>query len=169
MMKAFAVSGFSFSGKTFLLEQLISHLIEEGFTVATVKNTMEDQEEPEGTDTWRHAQSGSNPTILVGPSSATIRIKGNVSFLNLTKIFDSDFLLLEGFKELDVPRFWCVGTESKETDFKPTQVKAIVVWEGENYQADMQDIPVVSNSKISLLTDILKREAIDVNSLNGRV
>ncbi len=163
-MRVFAVSGFSFSGKTFLLEQLISKLKGEGKTVACVKSTKDDIVAPEGTDTWRHAQAGANPTILMGPSTATLRIKGPSSISRFEKIVDADFLLLEGFKDLDIPRFWCIGEEEGDTSYSPKQVKAYVVWEGVHLGSSQDGVPIIPNSEIDRLVDIMKQYAIDYSS-----
>ncbi|MFW9918883.1 MAG: molybdopterin-guanine dinucleotide biosynthesis protein B [Candidatus Thorarchaeota archaeon] len=166
-MQVFAVSGFSFSGKTFLLEQLISKLKEEGKSVASIKSTKEDIIAPEGTDTWRHAQAGANPTLLIGPSTATMRARGKTAISKFAKIIDVDYLLLEGFKELEVPRFWCIGEEIAEEQFSPSNVKAYVVWEGVDLGSSKDGVPIIPNSDIQRLVAILKEEAIDYFSING--
>ena len=164
-MLVFAVSGFSFSGKTFLVEQLVGKLVSQGFTVATMKSTWEDIDAPTGTDTWRHACAGANPTVLLGPHSASVSVKGEASFSDFTKYIDTDYLILEGFKSLDVPRFWCIGEEKTEESFAPTKVMAYVVWEGTKSGPIGQDAPVVSNSKIDQILEIAKKGAVDIQSI----
>lgn len=163
-MGVFAVSGFAFSGKTFLLEQLISRLIAEGKSVASIKSTKEDIVAPEGTDTWRHAQAGANPTLLLGPTTATMRFKGKIPTTHFVKMIfenlDYQYLLLEGFKSLNVPRFWCIGEESSNDTFMPANVKAYVVWEGTDIGEVKDGIPVIPNSDIDRLVSIIKEESV---------
>lgn len=164
-MRVFAVSGFSFSGKTFLLEQIVEKLSSEGISVATVKSTKEDVRAPEGTDTWRHSVAGANPTVLAGPNTTTIRFNNNVSFLCVANTLNVDFLLLEGFKTLDIPKFWCIGESSEEITEIPETVRAIVIWEGSKLDSSFGDTPVISNAEIDKLTGIVKVEAIDIQDV----
>ncbi len=162
-MRVFAVSGFSFSGKTFLLEQIIEKLTSEGISVATVKSSKGDIRAPEGTDTWRHGVAGSNPTMLVGPTTTTIRFNKRISILKMADVLNVDYLLLEGFKELDVPKFWCVGEALEEITEIPKTVKAIIIWEGAKRGTSFGDTPIISNAEIDKLTSIVKAEAIDIH------
>lgn len=164
-MRVFAVSGFSFSGKTFLLEQIVEKLTSEGISVATVKSTKEDIRAPEGTDTWRHGIAGANPTVLAGPNTMTIRFNNRVSILKVADALNVDYLLLEGFKELDVPKFWCIGETSEEVTEIPKTVRAIICWEGAKIDSSFAEIPVISNAEIDELTSIVKAEAIDVQDV----
>ncbi|MDF1538912.1 MAG: molybdopterin-guanine dinucleotide biosynthesis protein B [Candidatus Thorarchaeota archaeon] len=164
-MRVFAVSGFSFSGKTFLLEQIVKQLVSEGISVATVKSTKEDIRAPEGTDTWRHGVAGANPTILSGPNTTTIRFNDRVDILKVADTLNVDYLLLEGFKGLDVPKFWCIGETSEEISEIPNTIRAIIIWEGSKIASSLDDIPIISNAEIDKLTSIVKTEAIDVHDV----
>lgn len=166
-MQVFGVSGFSFSGKTFLLEQIVERLTSEGFSVATVKSTHKDVRAPEGTDTWRHSVAGANPTVLLGPNTTTIRYDNNVELLKIAEIINADFLLLEGFKSLDVPKFWCLGETSENSEQIPKDVQAIVIWEGSKLDFSHDGIQIISNSEIDKLVDIVKTEAIDIQEFRG--
>ena len=164
-MRVFAVSGFSFSGKTFLIEQLVNTLRAKGHTVASVKSSQEDAVAPEGTDTWRHSKAGADPTILLGPNSTTIRYSNRLDWSVLLGNSSADFLLIEGMKSLDVPKFWCVGERSRDEGPPPNGAKAIVIWEGESYDRDTAGIPVIPNIETERLTEIVISEAVDINSI----
>jgi molybdopterin-guanine dinucleotide biosynthesis protein MobB len=165
-MRVFAVSGFSFSGKTFLLEQIIQSLASEGFTVATIKSTSEDIRAPEGTDTRRHSMAGANPTVLFGPETSTIRFEQRVGILEVANALKVDYLLLEGFKQLEIPKFWCIGEESVPIDSLPDSVKAIVIWEGSSVESPFAEIPTYSNAEIETLVDIVKEQSVDIKSVS---
>jgi molybdopterin-guanine dinucleotide biosynthesis protein B len=164
-MRVFAVSGYSFSGKTFLIEQLVKALRAKGHTVASVKSSQEDSVAPDGTDTWRHSKAGADPTILLGPNSTTIRYSNRLDWGVLLRSGNADFLLIEGMKSLDVPKFWCVGERSRDEGQPPNGTKAIVIWEGESYDRDAAGIPVIPNIETERLTDIVISEAVDINTL----
>ncbi len=165
-MRVFAVSGFSFSGKTFLLEQIIQSLTSEGLTVATIKSSAENIIAPEGTDTWRHGMAGASPTVLTGPKTSTVRFNRRVGISEVAKLLNVDYLLLEGFKKLEVPKFWCIGEESEPIESLPKCVKAIVIWEGTTFEPPIEGIPTISNAKIDTLVDIVKTEAVDIKTVS---
>ncbi|MHA2425063.1 MAG: molybdopterin-guanine dinucleotide biosynthesis protein B [Candidatus Thorarchaeota archaeon] len=164
-MRVFAVSGFSFSGKTFLLEQIIQRLTSEGLTVTSIKSSAEDINAPEGTDTWRHGKAGANPTVIVGPGTSTIRFSQRVKIADVAKSLKTDYLLLEGFKKLEVPKFWCIGEESEPIKELPKSVKAIVIWEGTTLDTPIEGVPTMSNAEVESLVDIVKSESVDINSI----
>ncbi len=164
-MRVFAVSGFSFSGKTFLLEQIIQSLTSEGYKVATIKGSIENIIAPEGTDTWRHGKAGANPTILSGPDTTTVRFNRRVSISEIANVLEVDFLLLEGFKQLEVPKFWCIGEESEPVEELPKTVKAVVIWEGTAHKPQIEGIPTISNADIETLVRIVKDESVGIESI----
>jgi molybdopterin-guanine dinucleotide biosynthesis protein B len=164
-MRVFAVSGFSFSGKTFLLEQIIQSLTSEEFTVATIKSSAEDIRAPKGTDTWRHGRAGASPTVLIGPETSTVRFERGVGIGEVAKVLNVDYLLLEGFKQLEVPKFWCIGEESEPIDSLPKSVKAVVIWEGTSLDPPVEGIPTISNAEIETLVGIVKNESVSIDSL----
>jgi molybdopterin-guanine dinucleotide biosynthesis protein MobB len=162
-MRVFAVSGYSFSGKTFLLEQLIIRLRIKGKTVATVKSSQHDIRAPEGTDTWRHQVAGASTTVLLGPSTTTLRFEDRLDLRRISREVSADYLLLEGFKNLDIPRFWCVGETPMKDGDMPPMTKAIVIWEGADCDYRRPDVPVIENSKIDELIQIVEELSVDIN------
>ena len=61
----FAVSGYTNSGKTWLIEKLINEFILSGYSVGVLKHDGQDHiEEAEGTDTWRHRRAGAVCTLV---------------------------------------------------------------------------------------------------------
>jgi molybdopterin-guanine dinucleotide biosynthesis protein B len=106
----FGLAGFSGSGKTTLAEKLISALCQRGFSVASIKHAHHafDADTP-GKDSWRHRKAGATQMIV---SSSLRRVKftetpdGDEADLNtlLGEINPADFVLVEGYKNLDFPK-----------------------------------------------------------------
>ncbi|UCG10630.1 MAG: molybdopterin-guanine dinucleotide biosynthesis protein B, partial [Dehalococcoidia bacterium] len=63
-----SIVGKSKSGKTFLIQKLITELKSRGYRVATVKHVPQDIsfDEPEK-DSWHHIQAGSDTTVISSP------------------------------------------------------------------------------------------------------
>ncbi len=100
-----AVFGFKNSGKTSLVEWLVSNLVKEGFKVATFKHIHHPgfTIDTKGTDTWRHAKAGANPVVSVSDGEVALILKrptpmmGLSGLLTLIKGFDVDIVMFEGF------------------------------------------------------------------------
>lgn len=164
-MRVFAVSGYSGTGKTSLIETLIEGLVARGASVTTVKSSMEDVMPPENSDTWKHLRAGAETTILQGPGSTTIRFKERADLERILKHLDSDFLLIEGMKGITIPRFWCMG-ENHAVDDVPEGTVAIIIWNASRKIPTKVGVPVIPSDDIENLIEIVEREALDVSDLS---
>lgn len=104
-MKIISVVGFKKTGKTTLVEHLVSALSKRG-SVGTIKHLHEHRINTPGTDTWKHANAGADVVVAVTPDELVKFSKDN----NLTKAIDElanegmDFAVVEGFKESRLPK-----------------------------------------------------------------
>ena len=123
-----SIIGKSRSGKTTLIEKLIRELKSRGYKVATVKHTSQNLsfDEP-GKDSWRHAQAGSEATIISSPDSIVL-IKPVATEPSPEEIAhlageDYDIILTEGFKKSDVPK---IEVHRKEAGPPFTNTKKLI-------------------------------------------
>lgn len=103
-MKVISVVGYKKTGKTTLVERLVSGLKAHG-TVGTVKHTREEIL-PLAGDTQRHMDSGAEVVIGITPSRS-LKISKDISLENaLNELAEEglDFAVVEGFKESDLPK-----------------------------------------------------------------
>lgn len=111
-MKHPAVFGFygkSDTGKTTLIIDIIKHLTDEGFNVATVKLTDKNISiDTEGKDTWKHNKAGSKLTVLSSLSETDFLLKQNKKLdeiLNhISELGDYDIILIEGANDKNTPK-----------------------------------------------------------------
>lgn len=112
MISVIAVVGSSKSGKTTLIEYLISRLSKDGLKIGTIKHVHHSHFsiDKKGKDTWRHAQAGARIVACIAPKE-TVIIKKKVSFcqtlekiLDLVKDENLDIIILEGFHSLIAKR-----------------------------------------------------------------
>lgn len=109
-MKLFAVSGYKNSGKTTLCLALLRHLQTLGVRTAYIKRTAEDELlASEGTDTGQVREVGV-PALLWGKSGVRLEadVADDVSARQLAAQFypDAEIVILEGGKELALPKIW---------------------------------------------------------------
>lgn len=96
------------TGKTTLIAGVVRLLKKAGYRVATVKHALHDvQVDRKGSDSWRHAQAGSDICVLAGPGVlATIMKKDRPSLDDaLAQVPQGvDIILAEGFKDAPVAK-----------------------------------------------------------------
>jgi molybdopterin synthase catalytic subunit len=104
-MKIISVVGYKKTGKTTLVERLVSALSKSG-SVGTIKHMHGHKINTPGTDTWKHAMAGADVVVAVTPEELVKFSKDN----NLTKAIDElsnegmDFAVVEGFKDSKLPK-----------------------------------------------------------------
>lgn len=125
----FGFSAYSGTGKTTLIEKLIKKLTAEGCRVAVIKHDAHGFEiDREGKDSWRFTQAGASVSIISNTEKTALIEQGDLSFNEiLTRLQDTDFILVEGYKEEDILR---IGLSRSDTglDFPDTleQYAAVV-------------------------------------------
>jgi len=105
---AVALVGGHNAGKTTVLVDLVPRLQARGWRVGSLKHTTKDADDDvAGKDSHRHAAAGSSPAAFVTPVRTTIRRFGAEEPLDslIAREFAScDIVLVEGYKELPIPR-----------------------------------------------------------------
>jgi molybdopterin-guanine dinucleotide biosynthesis protein B len=104
-----AIVGKSESGKTTLIEALISELKSRGYRVATAKHASHglNLDKP-GKDSWRYSQAGSKAIAIASPDQIVL-IKSVPKELELDEVAhilgeDYDIIIAEGFKQSSAPK-----------------------------------------------------------------
>lgn len=101
------IIGKSNSGKTTLIEQLISRLSQKGYKIGSVKHTHSRFEiDKEGKDSWRHKHAGAHATLIVSDSKVALVKDDDTSELEKIQAYlqEMDLILAEGFKSLNLPK-----------------------------------------------------------------
>jgi molybdopterin-guanine dinucleotide biosynthesis protein B len=104
--------GTSGSGKTTIIEYLISHFSGEGYSVGAIKHIHHDNfgMDKEGTNTWRYAHAGSKVVVAISPHEIDFIKKTERELKDLDKIIgllqkeNLDVIFIEGFHSLIAKR-----------------------------------------------------------------
>ena len=101
-----AFAAWSGTGKTTLIEKLIVKLKGEGLRIAVIKHDAHDFEiDREGKDSWRFSKAGADMTLISSATKVAIVEQRPRTFReNLSMIHDVDLILVEGYKQEDIPR-----------------------------------------------------------------
>ena len=112
MFPILAIVGASKSGKTTLIEYLISSLSKENLSIGTIKHVHHRgfSMDVKGKDTWRHSKAGAKMVVCVAPEETVIMKKGENMYQEMDEILDLikneklDLLIIEGFHSLVAKR-----------------------------------------------------------------
>jgi molybdopterin-guanine dinucleotide biosynthesis adapter protein len=106
-MRIFGIIGWKNSGKTGLLERLVEHITDRGFSVSTMKHAHHSFDiDHKGKDSYRHRKAGAHQVLLSSDSrwvlmtefEKTTELEMDVL---LSKMNPVDLILVEGFKAND--------------------------------------------------------------------
>ena len=97
---------YSGTGKTTLIEKLISELKQRGLRLAVIKHDAHEFEiDHEGKDSWRFTKAGADITIVASATKAAIIEQRPVTLdMLLEKITDVDLIITEGYKSGPWPK-----------------------------------------------------------------
>ena len=163
-MRVFAVSGYSGTGKTTLVEEIIRLLVKSGHSVATIKSSKHEAGSDQGSDTWRHRKAGASLTIFLGPNTESARFTDRIDPDDLARLSKYDYLIVEGMKSVNIPKFWCIGDAELKHDDIPVNTQAIVSW-SDNAALPGLDLPVFIVDEIDELVIIVKSRALDISEI----
>lgn len=105
--KIITIVGKSNSGKTTLLEKLITHLTQKGYKIGSVKHAHSGFEmDKEGKDSWRHKKAGAASTLVISEDKIAMVKDDRTSYLEKMQFYlsDNDIILAEGFKRQNLPK-----------------------------------------------------------------
>jgi len=154
-----AVVGRSRSGKTRLVESLIRALTKKGYAVGTVKDAKGGfQLDLEGKDSAKHYRAGAQGVVIVSAQQKEVafiaHLEEDLSVTELCERFfpDVDLILLEGFKDLPVPKIETTCGESLYCGNDATL--AAVVGQASN---PPDNVPCFSFEDIPVLVQLIER------------
>lgn len=99
-------AAFSGTGKTTLIEKLVLELKRQGYRIAVIKHDAHRFEiDKEGKDSWRFAKAGADMTLISSAEkTAVIEQRERTFEQNLSMIHDVDVILVEGYKQENIPK-----------------------------------------------------------------
>jgi len=116
-----SIVGKSDSGKTTLLEKLVSEIKKRGYRIATIKHNVHGFDiDHKGKDSWRHKESGALAVALSSPFQFAL-IKDVEKELTIDEIVsqyfeDMDVVITEGYKKEGKPKIEIFRREGPHRD-----------------------------------------------------
>ncbi|HQK99968.1 MAG TPA: molybdopterin-guanine dinucleotide biosynthesis protein B [Smithellaceae bacterium] len=153
-----SIVGKSNSGKTTLIEKLITELTGRGWRVATIKHNRHGFEiDHEGKDSYRHKKAGAKMTIVSSPHSLALvaDAERDYSFAEIRDRFiaDVDIIITEGFKVNDYPKIEVFRSELKRELISRKDDGLIAV--ASDVPMDM-DVPCLDLNNVGPIADFIE-------------
>ena len=144
-MKVYGIVGWKNTGKTTLLERLVTEITGRGVTVSTIKHAHHsfDVDHP-GKDSYRHSAAGATEVLLTSANRFALmhELRGapepSLDEL-LSKLSPVDLVLIEGFKS---------GTHPKIESHRAETGKSLIVEEDASIRAIASDEPLTTDRRI---------------------
>lgn len=157
MLPIISVVGKSNSGKTTLLEALITELKGRGYKIAVMKHSAEDVElDRVNKDTWRFSQAGSEISAISSGHKLAVfkRLERDFSPEELSRliVWDCDLILTEGFKRSKYPKIEVHRQEQGKDLVSPVGELLAVVTDEPLEVA----VPQLSKGEVKKLADLIE-------------
>jgi molybdopterin-guanine dinucleotide biosynthesis protein B len=114
-LKVISITGFHRSGKTTVALAIINGLKERGYKVVSIKDIHNEKFTMEkiGSNSWKHLQANQE-SVFARSENETYQIWNRQLSLNeMLAQIDADFVVIEGMKEVAVPRIICAESEKQ--------------------------------------------------------
>ena len=163
--------GRSNSGKTTLIEQVISLLVREGYRVATIKHAGHGFNlDTEGKDSWRHKRAGASTVIVTTKGSLALftDVDEEVRVEELRDRYvreGIDLIIAEGWKNEGLPKIVVVRDHVGEVDVSPEGLLAMV--SNKPLQRVPEGIPVLDPDDLAGVAAVITRRFPRKNARSG--
>lgn len=159
-MKAIGIVGYGKSGKTTLILKLSRELAKLGHEIAVLKHVPGHIDFPDS-DTSKF-RSCASFVSAISPGESEIILKGKKHIGDILKYFDSDLVILEGFKkEKTYPKIVCIKEESdKDTLFDGLEIATA------GFNKDIVDFDISDDEHIKALAQIVSEKSFKLPDLN---
>ena len=156
---AIGFSAYSGTGKTTLIEQLVLNLKAQGYRIAVVKHDAHGFEiDQEGKDSWRFAKAGADITLISSAAKTAIIEQRERTFeQNLSMIHDVDLILVEGYKQENIPKIGICRKATGKGLPHPMEHYIAVVTDDERITS--QSVPIFSLEDVRGIIECIKKKA----------
>ena len=114
-MKIFSVIGYTLSGKTTTIENIIKELKKRKYSVGSIKDIHFEKFkiDKEGTNTYRHGEAGSEIVTARGYYETDILFPHKLSIEEILEFYSQDFVIMEGVTDYNLPLILCAQNEAE--------------------------------------------------------
>lgn len=158
-MRVVMVKGFSKTGKTTTVTELIKELKRRGYSVGTVKDIHYEgfaMDHPD-TDTYKHTAAGAKRVTALGERETDILLSRRMDIDAVLKYYKEDFVILEGDSGADCPT---ILTARIEDDIEKRMTDNVVAISGiiAEDRTQYRGLPVINSLKeVEKMADLVEK------------
>lgn len=160
-MKVYGVTGWKNSGKTSLIERLVTEFSARGLRVSTLKHAHHsfDVDEP-GRDSHKHRQAGAQEVLIASDTRWALmaELRGAAEpglDALIAKLSPVDLVLVEGWKQAPHPKVECFRAEIGNDLIAPANPSVKVIAADCDLAAD---VPVIALDDTKVIADFIARD-----------
>lgn len=162
-MKAFSVIGFSKSGKTTTIENIIKELKKRRYSVGSIKEIHFEgfAMDQEGTNTDRHRKAGAEIVTARGIRETDILFPEKLSIEEILRYYDQDFAVLEGVRDYNLPKIITAHNE-EEIEERLDDLVFAISGRISNMRKEYKGIPVINAvEEADRLVDLIEEKVYE--------
>ncbi len=163
-MKVFNVIGFTQTGKTTTIEEIIKELRRRNYTVGSIKDIHFEQfaMDTPGKNTYRHKEAGSQLVTARGINETNVLFQEQLSIYEIIKFYNHDFLIIEGYSESNTPKI-LAGTTFDDLDKKFDNTVFLISGRIADEINQYKEVAALSAlTDVSEIVDIIEKKAFKI-------
>ncbi len=163
-MKVISVVGFTQSGKTTTIEEIIKELKKRRYRVGSLKDIHFEEFaiDIDGTNTDRHRKAGADLVTARGLFETDILFPEHLDIYKILSLYDHDYVILEGVAEGNFPKIVCAKDEEgieKKIDDRTFLISGKIADTIDSYH-ELSAVSVLED--IEKLVDIIEETAFEM-------
>lgn len=162
-MKVFSVFGYTGSGKTTTIENIIKELKRRRYTVGSVKEIHFEAFaiDTEGSNTNRHRMAGAELVTARGYFETDVLFPEKLPMDKVLSFYDQDYVVLEGVTDYNLPKI-LTAKSICEIDEKMDEGVFAISGKIANEIDSYGDIPVINSlDKVEILVDLIEEKVFE--------
>lgn len=164
-MRVIGITGYKKSGKTTLILKLSDELIKRGYKIAVIKHINGNIDQV-NTDTSKY-QEYLTQVAAITPEESVIFLKNKKDLEEIMKYFESDIILIEGFKkEKTFPKIVCLRVESEKAELFDGLQLFTVGFVHKDVNSNIFDFNILKDEDIKKIANIVVEKSFKLPNLN---
>ncbi len=155
--KIVTIVGKSNSGKTTLLEKIVTELTQRGIQAGSVKHAHDGfVMDKKGKDSWRHRQAGAASTLVISEDGIALIKDDTTPYIDKMKAYlsDRDIIVAEGFKKQNLPKIEVFRNDSiHKTPLCMADENLVAFVTDSDWQPD---VPIFGLEEINRIADFIE-------------
>lgn len=162
-MKVFSLVGFSKSGKTTTIENIIKELVKRNYTVGTIKqiHLHSFKMDAQGTNTERHKNAGASLVTARGEYETDVLFQEKLNINEILDFYTQDYVILEGIRDFPVPKI-VTAFDEESIEARIDDTTFAISGQVSNNINQYKNLPVINSlDNIEKLVDLIEEKVFE--------